>query len=44
MLLRGDLELVRAGGEVAALERLWRKSHQGTGHGVTTLEAWRRAA
>jgi hypothetical protein len=30
--------------EGAALERLWRKSHLGSGHVVTILQAWRRAA
>jgi hypothetical protein len=30
--------------EGAALERLWRQSHHGAGHGVTILQSWGRAA
>jgi hypothetical protein len=30
--------------EGAVLERLWRRSHAGAGHLVTTLQSWGRAA
>ena len=30
--------------EAVVLERLWRQSHAGSGHTITTLQNWRGAA